>query len=650
MDELMRNAPGLEALGSQALGRYADELARVSSVVREQVNLADELAALVPGEVINGYGPTETTIYSTMARVRRGETVTIGRPVANTCVFIVDAQGELVPRGAVGELWIGGKGVTRGYLGRQDLTAERFLPNRFRPELGALLYRTGDMVRWDNAGNLLYLGRNDHQVKIRGYRIELGEIEAALRAEPGVKDAVVVAHGDGADKRLVAYLQSAADLGAEEALREALREKLPEFMVPAVFIRLDTFPLTPNGKVDRKALPAPADVAVSAGYVAPKTETERKLCRIWADVLRVPQVGLNDNFFDLGGHSLLAVRIFNDVHRSFGVRLPLAALFEAPTVGQLSKRLAAAGEGGVEPSEPRWTTVVPIQPRGTLPPFFCVAGVGGNPMNLLHVAQAMGKEQPFYGLQLRGVDGARKPHRSVQAMAAEFLQDILEVQPTGPYYLGGYSMGGLAAYEVARMLRARGEKVGLVVLFDTFNPTLPTWTPAERVSAHFERLRAEGLTYLRARVVAGASRRIARARRQLRARLGADRNFEYRHEEVEAATIEAEMKYVPGSYAGDVLLIQAQLRLSAGDGIGYRTHESNGWRDFITGRLDIQQVDCQHLDIVKEESAPRTAEIIVRALAAARKAAIAAGPEASELPSASSAAPNELASLSFGGN
>ncbi|HEY8154147.1 MAG TPA: MupA/Atu3671 family FMN-dependent luciferase-like monooxygenase [Myxococcota bacterium] len=313
--------------------------------------LARDLASRVPGPLLNMYGPTETTIWSTSQRLAPGEgPVPIGRPILNTRLYVLDARQEPVPPGVAGELWIGGAGVVRGYFGRPELTAERFLPDRFAGEPGARMYRTGDRVRYRPDGIVDFLGRIDHQVKLRGYRIELGEIESLLRKHSGVRDAVVVMREDApGDKRLVAYVIPEAGVAASAAdLRAHVRERLPEFMVPAAVMLLDAFPLTPNQKIDRRALPAP-DAAVSApttAYVAPASDLETTVARVWQEVLQVAQVGMQDNFFDLGGHSLLIVQVLEKLRKATGLQLPMTDLFRFPTIRSLVDHLSAGGDDG----------------------------------------------------------------------------------------------------------------------------------------------------------------------------------------------------------------------------------------------------------------------------------------------------------------
>ncbi len=582
--------------------------------------LADELCRVINnGEVINGYGPTEVTVYSSMAHIREHAAVTIGATLPNVTGYVVDAAGRLAPWGAVGELWLGGQSVTRGYLGRPELTAERFVANQFDPADPNKLYRSGDLVRLDNSLKMIYLGRNDTQIKIRGYRLELGEIETVIAAVPGVEAVVVSAFGSGDAKRLVGYLIVDREFAGETALTAMLKRSLPEFMVPSALVRLDKFPLTPSGKLDRQALPDPGATAARSEYVEPTDDIERQLCATWARLLGARRVGITDSFFALGGHSLLAVRIFNEIEQIYGVRLPLTSLFEGPTVEQLAARVRRiqVEEASERAPTAEWTTVVPIQTLGSRPPFFCAAGIGGSPMNLVHLSKELGADQPFYGLQHRGIDGQLPPHRTIRAMAEEFIADIRRIQPHGPYCIGGFSMGGVVAYEMGILLKEQGEDVGLVVLLDTQAPTLPVWTGRERLAAHAARLRKEGPRYLGRRFLDRMQRETTRAKTWFHLTLSMKDAFALRHELVNEAGHEALAQYVPGSYSGDVLLLRAQLRLESSDGIGYRTHESNGWRKYVTGRLIIEQIGIRHLEIVTALAAAETAAPIARHLQAA---------------------------------
>ena len=326
--------------------------------------VVDALYALGTLEhVYDLYGPSEDTTYSTWTLRRPGGRANIGRAIHNSQAYVLDGALRPVPIGVPGELYLGGAGVARGYLGRPSLTAGRFVPDPFGAEAGARMYRTGDKVRWLPDGALEYMGRLDEQVKIRGFRIELGEIEAALR-RAGAADCVVVAREDGGEKRLVAYVAGAADA---EALRASLRRGLPDYMVPGAFVFMDTLPLTPNGKLDRKALPAPDLAAAADAYVAPRTPTEEVLAGIWAETLRLDRVGARDGFFDVGGHSLLATRVVSRVRRDLGVELPLRALFEHPVLAQLAAEIdRLRGAGGAADAGP----IVPVPRGGDLPVSF----------------------------------------------------------------------------------------------------------------------------------------------------------------------------------------------------------------------------------------------------------------------------------------
>ncbi len=351
-------------------------------------------------------------------------------------------------------------GVARGYRYAPLLTDERFILNPFRP--GERLYRTGDQVKWLPDGRLDYVGRIDFQVKLRGFRIELGEIEAVLAEDLTVKQAVVIVREDvPGDKRLVGYVVAREGQRCDpQALRRALRDVVPDYMVPAAIVPLPEFPLTLNGKVDRKALPVPAVEPIHDGAQAiePRNRIELQLAAIWEQVLGITPIGVQDNFFSLGGYSLLALRMFSAIEQTFGTRLPMALLFQAPTIEQLADVLADEG------CTVRWRSLVAIQPEGKNPPFFAVPGVGGNVLVFARLAKLLGNDQPFYGLQARGLDGKEKPFMRVEDMAAHYIDEIRSVQPQGPYLIGGTCTGGLAAYEIAQQLTAKGEEVVLAII------------------------------------------------------------------------------------------------------------------------------------------------------------------------------------------
>lgn len=420
------------------------------------------------GSLWNMYGPTETTIWSATHRVElNGSLIPVGRPIDNTQIYILDPHFNPVPIGVPGELYIGGVGITRGYRNRPDLTAGNFVPDPFTGDPGARLYRTGDRARFLSGGNIEFLGRIDYQVKIRGFRIELGEIETVLTEHPAIRQAIVTDKEFSGDRRLIGYVVPLdGNAPGITELRELLRTKLPEYMVPSGFVFLDKLPLTPNGKVDRRALPAPDQNGPDSddGFAAPRDAVELQLAQVWKEVLGIHSIDVRDNFFDLGGHSLLAVRLFAQIEKLCGKKLPLALLFQAPTIQQLAALLRQ------KEWFPSWSSLVAIQPNGSKPPFFCVHAHRGNVLNFNDLARNLGTDQPFYGLQAQGLDGQQPQHTRIEDMAAHYLREIRTVQPAGPYFLGGYCFGGNIALEMAQQLCAQGEHIALLAMIDSYAP------------------------------------------------------------------------------------------------------------------------------------------------------------------------------------
>ncbi|HEX7807497.1 MAG TPA: alpha/beta fold hydrolase, partial [Thermoanaerobaculia bacterium] len=555
-------------------------------------------------EVWNMYGPTETTVWSTCWKVEspRSNGISLGRPIANTQVYVLDANLQPAPEG---ELFIGGDGVARGYLNRASLTAQRFVPDPFGAP-GARMYRTGDAVRLLSDGSIEYLERLDHQVKVRGYRIELGEIENALRKQDGVANAVVIARDDlPGGKALVAYCIARGTLPSAAALREHLRATLPEYMVPSHFATLDAFPLTPNGKIDRKALPAPARTSRDddESYVAPRNEAEEKLAAIWSDVLHVPRVGVCDNFFELGGDSFLAVRLFLQIEQTFGRELPLVTLLSAPTLEALARAIES------DTKAEAWSPLVPLQLKGAKRPLFVVHGVGGNVLNYRALSHHLGNDQPFYALQARGIDGTYPPLTRVEDMARLYVDEIRRVQPRGPYLLAGLSFGGVVAFEMAQQLRAAGHKTTLVALFDSAPVSYgrlarqeaygdPTDTLARRLKVHASELmrRPDRATYFRKKVRRVWRRVVYRAwqltfaiyeklRRPLPRAL----------QDVQQANYLALRNYRPSIYPGDVVFFYAE-----GEPEGFTREKQHGWSILAGSGVHSEQVPGDHLTMLDE--------------------------------------------------
>jgi thioesterase domain-containing protein len=419
----------------------------------------------------NGYGPTESTTFACCHRMRGAmdesagqHSIPIGRPIANTRVYILDDYGQPVAIGVIGELYIGGDGLARGYSGQPELTAQKFVPDALSGEAGARLYRTGDLVRYLPDGRIEFVGRVDLQVKIRGFRIEIGEIETVLGHHTAVRETVVMAREDEpGDRRLVAYVvMDQEQVTTINDLRSFLKQRLPDYMIPQTFVMLEKLPLTDNGKVDRAALPPPPEerVELDENYIAPRDTVELLLTQIWEDVLDLARVGVQSNFFELGGNSILAVILIARIDRVLGVHLPLHALFQGATIEHLGIMLRQ------EKSMLPYSTLVPIQPRGNQAPFFCIHPAGGTVHCYADLARNLGMDQPFYAFQASGLDENEEFDTQVEAMAARYIESMRAVQAVGPYRLGGWSLGGVIAYEMARQLKEAGEEVSLLALLD----------------------------------------------------------------------------------------------------------------------------------------------------------------------------------------
>ena len=440
-----------------------------------------------PLRLLHVYGPTETTTFATWHLVSSddsdGESVPIGRPLRHKEIYLLDPYRQPVPIGVPGELYVGGAGLALGYLNRPDLTAERFLPHPFSDKPGARLYRTGDLARYRADGVIEFLGRIDRQVKIRGFRVEPGEIEALLREHPSVRDAVVGLREDEiTGRQLVAWWigREGKPVKAEE-LRDFLRQRLPDYMLPAAFVPVDAFPLNPNGKIDLEGLPAPDNGLILTTAHAPETALERQLLTLWQRTLGRKKLGIDDNFFDAGGHSLLAVRLMDRVSKATGQELPVASLFYGPTIRQQAALIAQQGW------TPPWRSLVPVQPGGSRPPLFLVPPAASSGMRFAQLARLLGTEQPLYGFDPSGLDGRSPIHTAVEEMAAHFVQELRHLQPIGPYLIGGMCFGGHVAYEMARQL---GDDAPVVLLLDAGQPANgPGWTlPPRNLLYYLRRL------------------------------------------------------------------------------------------------------------------------------------------------------------------
>jgi amino acid adenylation domain-containing protein len=538
------------------------------------------LTVLGPGVLHNIYGPTENSTYSCYHPINSiadiGSAVPIGGPIHNTFLYVLDKDLRPVAIGQKGELYCGGDGVALGYWERPELTAEKFLDDPFRKVPGAKMYRTGDLVRWLPNGALEFAGRADDQVKIRGFRIELGEVEAAIASHPQVHDRVAIVRDDmPGGKQLVAYLIAKnADLIEKDpeqqekfivSVREYLRARMPEFMVPATFVVMRSFPINANGKIDKRALPVPElrSQTMHVQYVAPRDAMERQLATTWSKLLGVERIGVHENFFDLGGHSLIGLQLLAQVEEHFGRTLALKSLFQAPTISAFAKLLQKEG-GGTE-----LTNLSAIQPEGNRIPFFCVHGDEAN----YFIPRYLGNDQPFYGFFHQGEDGSAIKYTTVESIAKHFIEELLTVRPEGPYLIGGYSFGGLVAFEMAQQLTSAGHDVPLLVMFDSY-------APEEFVKVMKEE------EHLYDPIKKMVMRQLVKIRRKN----GKLEDPKLRHFHIIDTYDEAAKIYKPKPYAGPVTVFRAEK--SPG--------EDMGWRKIVTGPVDIRVVPGDHYNMIKE--------------------------------------------------
>ena len=556
-------------------------------------------------EVWNLYGPTETTIWSAVQKVRPGEPVVVGRPIANTQFYVVDHALQALPVGVPGELLIGGDGLAIDYLNRPDLTAEKFIPNPFDPSRSQRLYRTGDLCRHRSDGTLEFLGRSDHQVKIRGFRVELGEIEAAINSYQGVRQALALAREDQpGDQRLAAYIVPADPASPPSVLeiRDSLKRMLPVHMVPSAFVILEKPPLTPNGKVDRKALPAPdaSTLTEDTARVEPRNETEQVLAAIWAETLGLPTVGVHDNFFDLGGHSLLTLRLQKHVLKQLGQKLALASFFQYPTVAGLAASLARPESGDHN------SGVLTVDSKGGKTPLFCLHFLSA----AQNLAKHLGDERRIYGVENPIDDEINEWRRSqrdpisLENLAGQYVTKIKKLEPKGPYHLAGYCFGGLLAFEVAQQLARQGDQVGALVFIDTiyhYGCKPLRWGGLKRFLHHGRLVIRRGPSHLRDTI-----RKVINARRN---QSPADRRVEARR----TLQNEAEVDGIRGRYTDSIkqMVINYHGASYDGDAMIFRTvaqpgswyfdlGSDNGWKAVIRGRLVNKEINCGHTEVFKE--------------------------------------------------
>jgi amino acid adenylation domain-containing protein len=581
-------------------------------------HLKKGLELIQDSSIVNCYGPTESTVMACcypVDRDRPATTVPIGRPISNARLYIINAM-QPTGIGERGELFIGGRGVGRGYHNRPDLTAERFLPDSYGPEPGARLYRTGDAARYLNQGLVQFLGRLDNQVKISGYRIELAEVEAVLSEHPALKEVLVVAREDKpGDKRLVAYVVGNGDATpSNEELRNYLRERLPEYMVPSVCIPLESFPLTQHGKIDRAALPTPQlSLSISnKEYVAPRNGLQQQLVDIWEELFKLHPIGVTHDFFELGGHSLMMVMLMARVEERLGKRVSMEALFMEPTIEHLAELIGHGKENLFQ------SLVVPMQPHGINAPIFGPHASGGNVWCYTDLVKYIGEDQPFYGIQAREPETGLVVHTEITAMASDYVEAIRSVQPTGPYLLAGWSMGGVIAYEMASQLQKQGERIALLALFDATAPagaqTEFKWSVLLSIFAFDLGLTYENLSKPIdeiAKLPQMAQLRAVWLEAKLAGRIPSDMTLVEFRKMFDLFKINANTTrtYQPGEFYGRIALFNAeedeQHYLFSNDPGYYESQEKHsddplkGWGDLATEGVDLHVVPGDHFSMMR---------------------------------------------------
>ncbi|MCY8994240.1 non-ribosomal peptide synthetase DhbF [Bacillus inaquosorum] len=548
-------------------------------------------------QLINMYGITETTVHVSYIELDRSIAALranslIGCGIPDLGVYVLDERLQPVPPGVAGELYVSGAGLARGYLGRAGLTAERFIADPFGPP-GTRMYRTGDVARLRADGSLDYVGRADHQVKIRGFRIELGEIEAALVQHSQLEDAAVIVREDQpGDKRLAAYVIPSSEETLDTAeLRKYAAERLPDYMVPSAFVMMKELPLTPNGKLDRKALPAP-DFAAAVTGRGPRTPQEEILCDLFMEVLHLPRVGIDDRFFDLGGHSLLAVQLMSRIREALGVELSIGNLFEAPTVAGLAERLEMGS------SQSALDVLLPLRTSGDKLPLFCVHPAGGLSWCYAGLMTNLGTDYPIYGLQARGIGQRDELPKTLDDMAADYIEQIRTIQPKGPYHLLGWSLGGNVVQAMATQLQHQGEEVSLLVMLDAYpNHFLPIKEAPDDEEALIALLALGGydpdslgdkpLDFETA---------IEILRRDGSALASLDESVILNLKNTYVNSVGILGSYKPKPFRGNVLFFRSTIIPDWFDPI-----EPDSWKPYIHGQIEQIDIDCRHKDLCQPE-------------------------------------------------
>lgn len=570
--------------------------------------------------VCNLYGPTEDTTYSTFAIIDRhnSSSPSIGFPITATQVYILDKNLHLVSLGGIGEVYIGGSGLSRGYINRPDITAEKFIPNPFSKELGNRLYRTGDLARFLADGSLEYLGRVDQQVKLHGFRIELGEIEVTLNQHPAFQESIVTVQMlSSGEQALFAYFVSTqTEPPSDLEMRQFLQKYLPKHMVPSSFVAIDKFPLTPTGKIDRQALPYVKGRMLEKHFSErPRDTLEIRLTEMWEEILGIKDFGIRADFFELGGHSLQAVRFVSMVQERLGKSLPYSALFETGTIEQIAHVLRLQGQ---RPRQEGWSPLVEIQPTGSRPPLFCIHASMGHVVNYIELAKCLGKDQPVYGLQSRHIEAEdlwgvpQDPPSRIEVMAKTYIEAIQTIQPNGPYLLAGYSAGGLIAFEMAQQLHVQGQSIAFLALLDTVN-SLAGWPKTLDDPIYwywrFGDVIPLSESYLRQLTSTGQLNYVYEHLREAGKLPFRGQQPQGRYLlKVEKGNMEAVFYYKPKVYKGKITLFKAKDQSG-----GIFDDQFYGWEPYSSEKMEIHEVPGDHFSLLKE---PNSIKILADELAA----------------------------------
>lgn len=594
--------------------------------------LSKELASrLIPlcHSLWNIYGPTETTVFSTIKKVEAGQSlITIGKPVLNTRIHILDERQKPVPNGWEGELYISGKGVGKGYLNQPELTQQKFSPDPFQPSPGTYMYKTGDRGKFLPDGEIQILGRIDNQIKLRGHRIELEEIEQALNKLDSVKESIVLFRKTSRNEMgLVAYLllttsgrgliddTNALTSSTIKDWKRKLSTTLPSYMLPFDYVMVDHFPHTASGKIDRLRLPDPIAVAREV-ILLPETAEEKRIAEIWKAALGLDEIDVTDNFFEIGGHSLIAVKVMTQIERETGTLLPLSILFKYPTVQQLAAFLETK-----EGLQKEWRSLVPIQPKGVKPPIYMVHGAGLNVMPFHALAKFFDGDQPIFGLQSKGMDGALTYYESVEEIAASYIDEIRENSPSGDIILAGYSLGGIIAFEMARQLSGSALRVKHLFLLDSFatfarDKNSPKNKLINKIYTEYRKksfdlgLLVRHPAILRDIKYRSFSKKLAKLLTSLGLKMPESENpILLRINKIKAMHLAACRNYAPGFYQGEIVLLRARLRTKY-----FFDPETLGWKGCSSG-IRIIDIDGMHSELFTEPNEGKLAAAIKQVMA-----------------------------------